>query len=367
MHPPSATLLRCLILPAALLALEARGALAATSYSDMVSFGDSLSDNGNAAYIFQNFPKAIPADLPAPQPPLYTSGRYTNGPDVTPSTAHQGTWVEQLSAKLSLPAPTPGLPNFLDQSLPAGNNYAVAGANTNDGSPVSIDAMVQAYLSQGLTLSPTTLYTLFGGANDVFRAAAAGLNADAAAQNAVANIFHDVQLLEAAGARNFLIPNLPDLGTTPRAVETGEVAELSAASQIYATAWTAAVTAAKSSGDNVIGVDLYGLYAAIEADPAAYGILNVTTPAQGLNVDVDAYLFWDILHPTTAGHGLIADAAFNALNPTVGAPTPTPEPVSLMLSTFGFAIVFLVGVYRRVSSQIPVAVTCQIGMRSRAI
>lgn len=210
----------------------------AASFNDLVIFGDSLSDNGNAAYIFENFPDIIPADLPAPKPPLYTSGRYTNGPDVTPGTAHQGTWVEQLAAMLGLADPTPGLPNFLNPALPAGNNLAVAGADTNDGSPVSIANMVSTYLStQPGGVSDTSLYVLFGGANDLFRAT----DPVAAAQSAVASIFADVQALHDAGAGTFLVPNLPDLGTTPRAVQSGKVAELHDASVAYKDAWTAAL------------------------------------------------------------------------------------------------------------------------------
>lgn len=292
----------------------------AAPFTDLVIFGDSLSDNGNAAYIFKEFPDLIPADLPAPQPPLYTSGRYTNGPDVTPGTAYQGTWVEQLAAMLGLTDPTPGLPNFIDQTLPPGNNLAVAGASTNDGSPVSIANMVSTYLSaQPGGLSNTTLYVLFGGANDLFRAP----DPVAEAQLAVASIFANVQALHDAGARTFLVPNLPDLGTTPRAVQSGKVAELHDASVAYKNAWTVALAGAQSKGLNVVGVDLYDLYSTIIANPAAFGLTNVTDPAQG-NTFADDHLFWDILHPTTTGHSLIAGAAYDALN-------PVPEPMSVVL------------------------------------
>jgi outer membrane lipase/esterase len=301
----------------------------AATISSLVVFGDSLSDNGNAAYIFTNFPQFVPKDLPAPAPPLYTEGRYTNGPDVTPGTAFRGTWVEQFAAKLGLADPTPGLPNFLNQNLPAGNNLAVAGANTNDGSPVSIDAMVNAYVqSQGGSVSGTPLYILFGGANDVFRAQ----DPVAAAQAAVTNIFADVALLHAAGAQNFLVPNLPDLGTTPRALQSGTGGALSAASTEYASDWATALAKANATGENVTGVDLFDLYKAIEADAAAYGLSNINTPAQGQNVNPDQYLFWDIIHPTTAGHSLIADAAYNAV-------TNVPEP-----ATFPVLAVGIVGI-----------------------
>lgn len=299
------------------------GATAAT-FTDMVVFGDSLSDNGNAAYVFKNFPSFIPPDLPAPAPPLYTAGRYTNGPDVTPTTAFQGTWVEQLAGKLGIADPQPGLPNFVDPTLPPGNNLAIAGSKTSDG-PANIASIVTAYLSMHPSgLSSSSLYVLFGGANDLFQAA----DPVAAAKAAVTSIFSDVALLQAAGAQHFLIPNLPDLGATPRAVQSGTVAQLSAASLQYDQSWQTALLNAKSSGIDVTGVDLYTLFLQLEANPASFGLTNVTTPAQGQAVNPDTYLFWDILHPTTAGHSFIANAAFNAL-------TPVPEPSSVLLITVG--------------------------------
>ena len=326
--------LRKLILPAllngvafSLMYLASPATVAAASLSGIVIFGDSLSDNGNAAYIFEKFPQLIPADLPAPKPPLYTSGRYTNGPDVTPGTAHQGTWVEQLSSKLGFADPIPGLPYFIDQTVPPGNNFAVAGAETNDGNPVSITNMVGNYLtSQPMGLSDTALYIVFGGANDLFRAA----DPVAAAPLAVASVFANVQSLYDAGARTFLVPNLPDLGTTPRAVQSGKVTELHDASLAYQAAWTTALSDARSRAMNVIGVDLYDLYQQIVTNPASFGLTNVTDPAQGKSF-ADDHLFWDILHPTTTGHSLIAGAAFSALN-------PVPEPSSIVLLSGGIAL-----------------------------
>src|SRR5690349_25159216 len=79
-------------------------------YSEMVVFGDSLSDTGNvhAASTAQGL-------IPDPPPP-YFNGRLSNGP----------IWVDRLAERLGIASPSP--------SLTGGTNYAYAGAKTSFGS-----------------------------------------------------------------------------------------------------------------------------------------------------------------------------------------------------------------------------------------
>ncbi len=86
----------------------------------------------------------------------------------------------------------------------------------------------------------------------------------------------------------------------------------------------------RSQGINVIGVDIFSALLGLAANPGAYGFTNITDPAQGLaNVDPNTYLFWDQEHPTTAGHGIVANLAYNDLL------LATPEPASWTFMLLG--------------------------------
>jgi phospholipase/lecithinase/hemolysin len=77
--------------------------------------------------------------------------------------------------------------------------------------------------------------------------------------------------------------------------------------------------------------DIFGLYQSILANPAAFGYTNVTTPAQGLAVNPDQYLFWDFpSHPTTTGGHLIALSAEAAIDSTFA-----PEPATWSFAAAG--------------------------------
>jgi phospholipase/lecithinase/hemolysin len=81
-------------------------------------------------------------------------------------------------------------------------------------------------------------------------------------------------------------------------------------------------------------VDDYGLYQSILANPAAFGYTNVTTPAQGLAVNPDQYLFWDFpSHPTTTGHRLTGLAAEAAVESTF-----IPEPGTWAIAGAGLLV-----------------------------
>jgi outer membrane lipase/esterase len=202
---------------------------------------------------------------------------------------------------------------------------------------------VGLYLSSvGGHADPNALYVVWGGANDLY--GAVETPGETAAQVAgtetavTAALGADVQALAAAGARNFLWLNLPQLATTPRgAADPLNSALGQASTQFRSDVFAETALLDQTLGVRIADVDVYSLYQSIVNNPSAFGYVNVTTPAQGLPVNPDQYLFWDFpSHPTTPGHRLIALAAEGAVETTF-----TPEP-----ATWGGAAVGLLALLR---------------------
>ena len=76
------------------------GCAQAALFTQFVVFGDSLSDNGNAY---------IGTGGATPAPPLYTVGRFTDGPDTVPAGTPGGLWHEVLAGLIGEPVATPFL------------------------------------------------------------------------------------------------------------------------------------------------------------------------------------------------------------------------------------------------------------------
>jgi phospholipase/lecithinase/hemolysin len=265
------------------------------SVNQLVVFGDSLSDNGNAAI--------VAAQLNIPFPPL------SNGP----------LWIDQLAGKLSVPDPQPFLANT------GGTNYAVATAQTgsNGLSGVS-DQLIAFALAHPGGAPADALYSFWAGANDIFN----GGNPVSAADN----IFNNILSLAAGGGKNFLWLNLPDLGLTPRAIAAGQTVPANLASGAFNAEWAVDLSKLQAQGINVVGVNVEALFTQIINNPGAFGFSNVTSPGEG-QPNPNSFLFWDDEHPTTAGHALVADLAFADLS--------VPEPASIAFAALGLVSLVL--------------------------
>ncbi len=295
----------------------------ASSVNQLVVFGDSLSDNGNAAV-------ALAANGTSLASLNYAPNAFTDGPNTTPRTSGPlGLWIDQFAAKMGLPDPQPYLANPLSNT-----NYAVASAQSGSANPQDMANQLTAFsVSHPLGASPNALYALWGGANDLYNGTASGTTA-------ADNLYGHILSLSGAGAKSFLWFNLPQLGQTPRGVASGARA-LNAASSAFNTEWATDLAALKSQGVNVIGVDINSLFTQITSNPSAYGFANITAPAQGTSADPNTYLFWDAEHPTTAADALVANLAYSDFN--------APEPLSAGLSLIGLGAVLAALKLRRKS------------------
>ena len=302
--------------------------LAAASYDKMLVFGDSLSDNGNLA-------AAVPGALAANN---YDPFRLTDGPTTTPASLITGVTVEQLNSLLGLPVLAP--------ALLGGNNYAWAFATTATNAPdfpnrvtPGTGTQVATYLATHPIADPNSLYVIWAGSNDLGDATTPAA-VQAAEALAISNLTTQITGLLASGAKNILWFNLADLGLTPGGFLKGPAmdAQLHASSLQFRTDWNTKIQQLKSlfPTASITGVDTYGLTLNLFNNPSAYGLTNLTIPAQGqAGINPDQSLFWDLIHPTTKADSILASYAFQQLQISA-----VPEPSgSLYLGAALFALI----------------------------
>lgn len=275
-------------------------------------FGDSLSDAGNA-YIGDG------GTLPGPP---YSNGRFSNG----------NVWVQDMATALGLPAA--GVP-----SLAGGTDYAIGGATSGSGA-ANLGGELALYGASHPVSDPNGLYMIWIGANDLRAILSSGADSTTAAneaKTAVVNIDSAISALKATGAKNFIIMTVPDLGKTPAAIATGPagVAAASALTAFFDQSLVASLPLV-DAGLNLQVLDTYSLIDGIAANPSAFGFTDVTDPCLTGAVNYSGgtacanpnqYLFWDAIHPTAAGHQLVADAAL--------ALVPEPGSLTMMLGGVG--------------------------------
>jgi len=334
------------------------------AYGHMVNFGDSLSDVGTYRVSFVE---------------ASGGGYYSINGDTSASLPYTN-WTEYLAATLALPAPCAaetGLdtfylpPNFPYPPVPpafhdAGGaclNYAQGGARVTDpigpGNvalfdiqdpdtyqnfigqlTVPITTQIDNYLKDGSgSFAADDLVTVFAGGNDVFMQVATfeamvagGVDPQTAATTVVtamgqagAELAAYVKgKIVAQGATRVVVLNLPDVSLTPYAlgaeqVEPGAQALVLSMAQTFNAQLAGGLAGTEA---NVLQVDLFTASQAQSADPAQYGLTNVTEPACDMTLvstsllctvdtlidapDVQTHAFADSVHPTPYAYRLIA-------------------------------------------------------------
>lgn len=278
----------------ALAACAFAGSASAQTYNRLVVFGDSLSDNGNL-YL-------ISGGTQPPSPPYY-QGRFSSG----------RVWTELLGFNAA---------NF-NGSVTGSINYAFGGSRTDasTGVPFGMLNQLSRYTAAGGKFGSGDLVTVLGGANDIFQALpAAGASASPVAAMtpvvtaAATNVNSLVNTVAGAGAGTILVSNLPKLSLTPqfRGTAAAPLADYSASTFNTALQTNLAATAAARPGSNIILMDLFKVGDTLAANPGAFGVTNITQPCfNGATVcsNPDSYFYFDGVHPTAAGHRIIAQLA----------------------------------------------------------
>lgn len=285
-------------------------AQAKTDFNNMVVLGDSLSDNGNLS-LFMSSP---------------TISRFTTNPGKVA--------VEDIAGSLGY---------TLTPSLNGGNDYAYGGAGIdNNSTTIPVPLLSQQFAmylaANGGHADSNTLYSVWGGANDIFYATSGAVpTADIstvvsqAAQDEVALL----SSMHAAGAQYVLVYNLPDIGQTPAGIAAGAFnsANLTSLTQIYNGILNNGLQTLSDQGLNVIPVNTYDLVHEVINNPSAFGFQNVTDAACGLTSTSllcgpagsgatytypdgaqNTYLFADGVHPTTAAHRMLAQYVIAEIN-----------------------------------------------------
>lgn len=296
---------------AAIVLLASPFSSAQAAYSQIVAFGDSLSDNGNA---FKATKSALGFGIPA-EP--YWEGRFSNGPVA----------VEVMAQTLGV----------------ALVDYAFGGALTNTqnrgvpglpGIQTQVNQFTSGLASAGKTADASALYFLWGGANDFFSAT----DKLATIAPTIGNLTGEVGQLYGAGAREFFVTLMPDLSNTLDAINgtPQDRAQAHALSVAFNTQLSASLLTLQGS---LSGATIHvfdpnpTLTTARDAILAAGGTTTVpcwTGDYAGgggtVCTDPDLHTLWDGVHPTAVLH--------DALGKSMAAAVPEP-------STYGLALVGL--------------------------
>lgn len=305
---------------------------AAQAYSQVVAFGDSLSDTGNLLARLQPFGLTVP-NVP------YVDGRFSNGPVAVEVMANA------LGVTLTSYAYGGALTGTLNQfqiSVPA-SAPLVAGTG--------MASQVSQYTGSG-AVDALALHVVWGGGNDFLVALSGGNLAGlpGVTATAVQNLSNQVQSLYAAGARSFMVPLMPDFATSYLGTSGAyPVAQLSGLSQSFNQALSAAMVSLDAAlpGADIVVFNTPEVLAAVRADIAAEGG-NVTdrcwsgsylgqgsTPAC---TNPDSYFLFDNVHPTARVHASVGLAMAAAV----------PEPSTWLLLVAGLVCVGVV-IWRRQS------------------
>ncbi len=307
---------RCAFITCALLLIG----LPAVSYAkgdfdEVFIFGDSLSDAGNIYELTGETSKAPYAVIPT-RPYAIGGHHFSNGK----------TWAERLAQNLN---DTSGGKASL-QNPGKNGNYAFGGARARSGSGNSSPdsgTQILMYLGDYGSASVDALYVVQFGGNDLRDALVAAQSDVNVAffiiQTAVQDLVANIQTLYAAGAKNFLVANAPNLAHAPAVILSGASGVAGMFTGFYNGGLEGGLQQLELGipDINIYRLDMAGFTDDVVANPGDFGLTDTDFPCLIFFTESDAKcdnpeerLFWDGLHPTAAGHNALSVVATAVVN-----------------------------------------------------
>jgi phospholipase/lecithinase/hemolysin len=130
----------------------------------------------------------------------------------------------------------------------------------------------------------------------------------------VENVTGAIASLAGMGVKKILVANLPNLGLLPATRASANSTRLSALTQAHNQGLRRSLKLLnqKYSDLQILTLDANTLYREAITNPAGFGFTNVISACLSSSCcgNPDQFLFWDGIHPTTAAHRILGEAAF---------------------------------------------------------
>ena len=268
------------------------------SVSNLLVFGDSLSDIGNAKASILNVPDVPP----------YWENRFSNGE----------VWIDHLSQSL-------GITTTHGSGSAAGDNRAFGGSQTGQGFAYLVLPNTGTQISNYLgnvqsSIQNDELVTLWAGGNDF-------LYGTAQPDTIAANMDSHIRQLAQAGAKEIILPNLPPLEKTPEGLSKSENQQTSLRDGVIS--YNSKLLNLANNLQTELSIDIHyidawSVFNQVLEHKAALGFSNIDQAAcsdpagiivslflpicdssSDLVTNPEEYLFFDKVHPTEKMHRFI--------------------------------------------------------------
>jgi len=281
---------------------------AQTRYSNVIIFGDSLSDTGNLAGTIIN--------LPFP----YYNNRISNGPVA----------VDHVAKALGKNA---NASKHLTSIQQRGYNYAIAGGNIVGNDPEDLNSQVNAYLSRtNNKIDSNALYIFMIGGNDLrgIHSISNAATASIRIQQTVNTLSMQLSRLLNAGTKHALVANIPNIGRLPETIQReASTPNISSRATRYSQQYNqqlekALNTLRQQHNAQIITFDLYQNMESLlrqapnlgftQTQRGCFNSNNFTFhPDCQLGTRFDRFVFFDNIHPTSKTHQWLGDQIIQTL------------------------------------------------------